>query len=112
MCEEPIDQGPLEGQWIKGNLPDSEGGTGSMRVLRSRPSEVNPHLFGAAPAMYAHALSSVSLRKTCNPNIKLSIVGHPPPNHAQNLQEWDLKHDALSAAAGTAVHDDKPLGTK
>jgi hypothetical protein len=84
---------------MKGNLPDSEGGTGSMRVLRSRPSEVNPHLFGAAPAMYAHALSSVSLRKTCNPQHKSKYRWSP--NHAQNLQEWDLKHDALSAGAGT-----------
>jgi len=46
------------------NKPDNDGGTGSIKVFRSRPSEVNPHLLGAAPAMYAHALSSVSLKNT------------------------------------------------
>jgi hypothetical protein len=110
MCEDPIDQGPLEGQWIKDNLPDSEGGTGSMRVLRSRPSEVNPHLFGAAPAMYAHALSSVSLRKTCNPQHKTKYRWPPTTQPCTKLA--GMKHGALSAGAGTAVHDDKPSGTK
>jgi hypothetical protein len=72
---------------------DSDGGTGSMRVFKSRPSEVNPHLFGAAPAMYAHALSSVSLRKTYKQphTLVLEITMRKPP-HCWSQGMEDLKH--------------------
>lgn len=32
---------------------------------RSSPSTVKPQRFGAGPAIYAHALSSVSFKNTC-----------------------------------------------
>lgn len=37
----------------------------------SSPSTVNPQRFGAWPAMYAHALSSVSFKNTCQLAIKI-----------------------------------------
>lgn len=41
-----------------------------MDLNRSSPSQVNPQRFGAGPAIYAHALSSVSFKKTCEKSRK------------------------------------------
>ena len=56
---------------LRCNLPWA---TGSLLTdwKRSSPSTVKPHRFGAGPAMYAHALSSVSFKNTY-PEIKMSI---------------------------------------